>query len=209
MKSSTRTKKNQGFTIVELLIVIVVIGILAAITIVSYNGVQARARNAARVSDITELQKKIEVYAIENGSYPKTADNIYTGAPGVVRSDANCQVGSKQTDWIPGIDNLPQSTKNKGKGTTNIRGCYMYASDGNDYVLSAWNNTDGGPQTNTLYRRIGFREMSFMNDGRVYCNHREIGGTIDGAYAAINDYYKFSYTVSNITDCDETPPAGA
>ena len=41
-------KKQTGFTIVELLIVIVVIGILAAITIVAFNGVQQRARDAQR-----------------------------------------------------------------------------------------------------------------------------------------------------------------
>ena len=45
--------KKSGFTIVELLIVIVVIGILAAITIVSYNGIQNRSKNAKTVSAIT------------------------------------------------------------------------------------------------------------------------------------------------------------
>lgn len=43
-----KNKQNSGFTIVELLIVIVVIGILAAITIVAYNGVQQRARDMTR-----------------------------------------------------------------------------------------------------------------------------------------------------------------
>ena len=43
-------KRRQGFTIVELLVVIVVIGVLAAITIVAYNGMQARAYNASLVN---------------------------------------------------------------------------------------------------------------------------------------------------------------
>jgi general secretion pathway protein G len=63
-----RTK--QGFTIIELLIVIVVIGILASITIVAYNGVQGRAQDARRMSDIVKIQQGLELYKIQNGSYP-------------------------------------------------------------------------------------------------------------------------------------------
>jgi len=51
------SKKNQAFTIVELLIVIVVIGILAAITIVAFNGVQERARMAAAQAFATQLRR--------------------------------------------------------------------------------------------------------------------------------------------------------
>jgi len=61
-----------GFTIVELLIVIVVIGILAAISIVAYNGIQQRARDATRMSDIGAIAKAVELYYAENGSYPLT-----------------------------------------------------------------------------------------------------------------------------------------
>lgn len=46
--------KNAGFTIVELLIVIVVIGILAAITIVSFNGVQNRAKDTAQITLVSQ-----------------------------------------------------------------------------------------------------------------------------------------------------------
>lgn len=51
--------KQSGFTIVELLIVIVVIGILAAITIVAYNGIQERGKVARANSDLASLQKAI------------------------------------------------------------------------------------------------------------------------------------------------------
>lgn len=62
--------KRYGFTIVELLIVIVVIGILAAITIVAYNGIQKRAQDSRRANDIASLQKALELYKVQNGSYP-------------------------------------------------------------------------------------------------------------------------------------------
>lgn len=59
-------KKANGFTLVELLIVIVVIAILAAITLVAYNGIQARAQQVAVKSDIRNLSQMIKAYEIDN-----------------------------------------------------------------------------------------------------------------------------------------------
>jgi prepilin-type N-terminal cleavage/methylation domain-containing protein len=72
-------KKDRGFTIVELLIVIVVIGILAAITIVAYNGVQNRARTSAAESAANTVVKKAEAYNADEGSYPDASTDL-TGA---------------------------------------------------------------------------------------------------------------------------------
>lgn len=52
---------------------IVVIGILAAITLVAYNGIQDRANDTRRISDAKSIQNAIELYAVENGSYPPVA----------------------------------------------------------------------------------------------------------------------------------------
>jgi len=63
---------SHGFTIVELLIVIVVIGILAAIVIVSYSGIQANARVAAVQSDLDNVHKVLANDNVLMGSYPAT-----------------------------------------------------------------------------------------------------------------------------------------
>lgn len=70
---------RRGFTIVELLIVIVVIGILAAITIVAYNGVQKRASDSVVESDIAAAMKKLELARVELDRYPETAAEMPSG----------------------------------------------------------------------------------------------------------------------------------
>jgi prepilin-type N-terminal cleavage/methylation domain-containing protein len=67
--------KKLGFTIVELLIVIVVIGILATIVIVGYSGIQNRAKDAAAQSAASQAYKKINTFAVQNAdAYPADLD---------------------------------------------------------------------------------------------------------------------------------------
>ena len=66
--------KQKGFTIVELLIVIVVIGILAAISIVAYNGVTQKARDDQRISDARSIVNAAASYQAEKGSWPTAAE---------------------------------------------------------------------------------------------------------------------------------------
>jgi len=66
--------KQSGFTIVELLIVVVVIAILAAITIVAYNGIQRNARDTIRIDKISKIAKALEMYKIDNNQYPAILD---------------------------------------------------------------------------------------------------------------------------------------
>ena len=70
--------KKSGFTIVELLIVIVVIAILAAISIVAYNGIQQRARETRIFSDLSGAAKKFELYNVDNGVYPASGPQATT-----------------------------------------------------------------------------------------------------------------------------------
>ena len=60
----------KAFTIIELLVVIVVIGIIAAVSIVAYNGVQARARDVANESNITHILKIAELHRSQEDVYP-------------------------------------------------------------------------------------------------------------------------------------------
>ncbi len=65
--------KQQGFTIVELLIVIVVIGILAALVITTFTGIQQKARNTERQTDIKAIHGQVEAFYASKGFYPTRA----------------------------------------------------------------------------------------------------------------------------------------
>jgi prepilin-type N-terminal cleavage/methylation domain-containing protein len=63
-------RNDSGFTIVELLIVIIVIGILAALVLVTFSGVQQKARNTERTTDVKAIASHLEVYNAQNSYYP-------------------------------------------------------------------------------------------------------------------------------------------
>ncbi|MDK2899180.1 MAG: hypothetical protein PWQ10_367, partial [Patescibacteria group bacterium] len=73
-KNLNYNKTSPAFTIVELLIVIVIIGILAAITLVSYTGITSKANIATVQSDLSNASKKLAMYYAEHGTYPTSLD---------------------------------------------------------------------------------------------------------------------------------------
>jgi prepilin-type N-terminal cleavage/methylation domain-containing protein len=202
--------KRQAFTIIEIIIVVSVLSILAVIGLMTYRSVTISVRSATVQSDIQNVQEMIETYRARNHEYPKTTDESQANWRTVdVRTDDGCFNGTSQPDWVPSLDEeLPQSSNSTNTGVDGRGGCYLYASDGVNYVISAWNMLKA-PQTEKMYRRLGFREFQTDTSTQFYtCNANVVGGA-NGGYDINEDYYKHSYTISNITDCDETPPPGA
>lgn len=72
-----KSSKFRGFTIIELLVVIVVIGILSTVATVSYRGIQRDARDSERETDVQIIVAALERYYDENGYYPG-GSNVYT-----------------------------------------------------------------------------------------------------------------------------------
>lgn len=102
---------RAGFTIVELLIVIVVIGILAAIVLNTFAGTQARARNSERQTDIKALANQLEAYYTDNVSYPLASALDYNGTP--------ARTGDDVAAILKGVDRNALLAPN-GTGTNNI-----------------------------------------------------------------------------------------
>lgn len=125
-----RTPHNRGFTIVELLIVIVVIAILAAVTIVAYNGIQSRAKDSQRLADIAAITKALELYKTQNGQYPAAVGNSVGGWE--ISSNPNGNqpflksiVDSGTVSSIP-VD--PVNTGDMNTGGSKIYAYYRYAA---------------------------------------------------------------------------------
>lgn len=97
--------RTRGFTIVELLIVIVVITILAAITIVAYNGIQGRARDARRQNDVAAITQALELYYLDNGKYPTSSGSTAINVSWSTTADSSWP--NLVTQLRPYISNLP------------------------------------------------------------------------------------------------------
>jgi|GEM_PF-596637 len=124
------SRNNHGFTIVELIVVIVIIGILAAITIVSYTGISAKANVAAITSDLDNAKKQFALYYTEHGVYP-------TG----LQAGTNCPTGttnpSPDTNYCLKPSSGTTLTLNSGvNGTTYslraTKGSLLYSVSDND-----------------------------------------------------------------------------
>lgn len=75
-----RSAQVKGFTIVELIVVIVVIGILTALVVVGYNGIQLRSRTAIVQASVEQTGKQLDLYKTDNnGQYPETLTNLPNG----------------------------------------------------------------------------------------------------------------------------------
>ena len=110
MNTAQSTKK--GFTIIELLVSIVVIGILVTIMIVSYAGIQQRSRDSRRGSDTTQLKIAIEKYHAEKGQYP----NVCSGG-----DDTDCPASTLATVLAPFLASIPHDPRYPADSATDYR----------------------------------------------------------------------------------------
>lgn len=127
-------KTTSGFTIVELLIVIIVIAILAAISIVAYNGIQQRAQNIQTINAVKVYQKALIQYAIDNHAYPGA--QWCFGEQGCAGISSNSSVANNAIrPYFNNASSLPQPSQvavQYGGSNTRTGAAYSYS---NTYML--------------------------------------------------------------------------
>lgn len=152
-------RKQSGFTIIELLIVIAIIGILATLVLTNFQGAQAKGRDTVRQNDINAMYQKLEEYYNENGGYPNEAVTI-----------ANAKT------LFPGIDEgavtyFDSSGTEVAVSTTFTDGASLAATpdpdDTTEYILALYGaGCDGATATNKCasYVLAGHQETDTAND---------------------------------------------
>jgi len=114
-----KNKKN-AFTLIELLVVIAILGLLATVGLGSFQSSQMKSRDAQRKSDLSQIQKALEMYYNDNGGYPLTTE-LQT----LLNSGSSWTGASGQTIYMKTVPKGP-----KGES-------YCYESDGTYYKIYA------------------------------------------------------------------------
>jgi prepilin-type N-terminal cleavage/methylation domain-containing protein len=133
MVDNTRHYK-KGFTLIELITVISIIGLISTVVLANLTRARAKARDAIRVQALQELQKAVELYYQDYGAYPTTGNQWHGGLAGCFGG-----FGYGTAGYIPGIipkyiGALPEDPK---ASVTPLR-CFIYKSNGKDYMIAAY-----------------------------------------------------------------------
>jgi general secretion pathway protein G len=121
MKS--RRQAQEGFTLIEIMVVIAIIGLLATLVVQSLRGATDKAKRTKAMADIAELKTALDRYYIDNGSYP-TSDqglNALVNPP----SSGNIPANYEEGGYIRRIPADPWGNQ------------YAYQSDGSNYSLKS------------------------------------------------------------------------
>lgn len=143
--TTNKTARMRGFTLVELLIVIAIIGILTTLLTANFVGVRQRARDAQRKSDLRQLQSALELYRSDQGTYPVVASSPYRlNSTACAASQAFTAPAPSSTTYMAKIpcDILGTSAYNAGN-------YYYYSGDGSSYVLAACLENGNDKDSNT------------------------------------------------------------
>jgi general secretion pathway protein G len=126
----SRRNHQEGFTLIELMVVILIIGLLAALVVQNLRGATDRAKITKAEADIAELKTALDRYYLDNGNYP-TAEQ---GLQALVTPPTSGPIPANYEDGGY-VERIPLDPWGHP---------YVYQSDGNTYTLESY-GADGQP----------------------------------------------------------------
>lgn len=152
MRLNFKNKKEliSGFTLIELLVVISIISLLSSIVLTSLSGVQAKARDVRRRSDLNQVKLALDLYFDSNNTYPSTGGSYWGNC-----SDFGSHPTSGANGWVPNLAPTLMPVLPLDPRPISTWGCYLYESDGINYKLIAHTTMETGcppmPVNDSMY----------------------------------------------------------
>jgi general secretion pathway protein G len=136
MQMRALRRKQDGFTLIEIMVVILILGLLATIVVQSLRGATDKAKRTKATADLAELKTALDRYYLDSGSYPTTDQGLQAlvSVPTSGRIPANYEEGGY-------IQRVPQDPWGSN---------YVYQSNGNTYLLKSYgaDGAEGGEGKN-------------------------------------------------------------
>ena len=130
----TRTahRSEQGFTLLELMIVMVIIGVLAAIAVPSYVNAVRSAREATLKADLYEMRRAIDSYTVDKQKAPQSLDDLVRA--GYLKTMPVDPFTHRSDTWIPVQSDTLNSIDQTEPGIDDVHsGAQLVGSDGTSY----------------------------------------------------------------------------
>lgn len=177
----------SGFTIVELLIVIVVIAILAAISVVAYNGIQARAYNTSVISAARNTVNLINSYVATNSAYPSTTSELCATQVNTCSNNVGTNVTADNSALIASMTAIGAPVQSPPSGDAGgYRGIVYY------YYSAGTYNGASVPSAYIFYVLKG------MNSS---CGLSKIANDVRITNTGVSSSTGYSWTNSTLTGC--------
>ncbi len=144
---------SKGFTFIELLVALSIIGILATVIMAGTGATRKSGRVAQRVSDMKQVQSALDLYYANNKAYPSTSGNWRSTCSawgGYAPSDVIKDIPTGKTlvpDYLITMPSDPQMD------VINSTSCYLYRSDGLDYAFLDHNVTELSSGPGAIYSK--------------------------------------------------------